>query len=82
MVDAPIPYQARRGDILPFHAPIWYPKTVHGNTFILLACCVITAAVSDLPGNESTYSDVCSVVQTCILIGTDSPNRPKATMAQ
>lgn len=45
-------YQARQGDILPFHAPLWYPKTAIGNTFILLACCVITAAVSELPGRK------------------------------
>lgn len=35
----------KKGDILPFPAPTWYPKTATGNTVILIACCVITAAV-------------------------------------
>jgi hypothetical protein len=57
MVDTPkIPCQARRGNILPFHAPIWYPKTASGNTYILLACCVITAAVSELPRTKETMT--------------------------
>lgn len=36
---------SKRGDILPFAAPTYYPRSTQGNTVVLVACCAITAAV-------------------------------------
>lgn len=38
-------FGSKRGDIMPFALPTWYSKTTTGNTIVLLACCMSTAAV-------------------------------------
>ncbi|KAH7312695.1 general substrate transporter [Stachybotrys elegans] len=36
---------SKRGDILPFAAPSWYPQSQEGNLFILMLCTAATAAM-------------------------------------